>query len=54
MCTVAAHCWYKRDEFARFCQQIKKKIFQEAFYGKLTKKFCHADLGYLGGLSESV
>ena len=34
---VAVHCWYIKDAFAGFCQQIfeEKTVFQS------TKTFCH-------------
>ena len=29
ICTVAVHCWYIKDAFAGFYQQIFKKEFQK-------------------------
>ena len=31
MCTVAVHCWYIKDAFAGFCQQIFLKKFRRHF-----------------------
>ena len=42
ICTVAVHCWYIKDAFVGFCQQIYLTKFQKAFGGKLTKNFYHA------------
>ena len=40
MCTVAVYCWYMKDVFAGFCQQIFKKN-SEDFLGKVDKNVCH-------------
>ena len=51
-CTVAVHCWYIKDAFAGFCQQIFSKKCQKAFEGKLTKKLLSpsAYFSYKGGV----
>ena len=41
-CKVALYCWYVKDAFAGFCQQIFFEKSQKAFQGKLTKNLCHA------------
>ena len=40
---VAVHCWYIKDAFAGFCQQIfeEKTVFHRASKRKSTKTFCH-------------
>ena len=41
--TVAVHCWYLKEAFAGFCQQILEKIFfSESILGKIDKNFFHA------------
>ena len=41
--TVAVHCWYLKEAFAGFCQQILEKIFfSESILGKIDKNVFHA------------
>ena len=48
ICTVAVHCWYIKDDFAGFCQQIFKKKVSEGIWEKIDKKIlsCLADFSY--------
>ena len=43
-CTVMVHCWYIKDAFAGFCQQVFKKIkyFRRHFRENWPRKSCHA------------
>ena len=42
ICTVAVHCWYIKEAFAGFCQQIYFKENSEGILGKIDESFCHA------------
>ena len=48
ICTVAVHCWYIKDAFAGFCQQIFLKKISEGILGKIYQKLLSrlADFGY--------
>ena len=35
--TVAVHCWYIKDAFAEFCQQIFEQNIIEGILGKIDK-----------------
>ena len=35
--TVAVHCWYIKDVFAEFCQQIFEQNISEGILGKIYK-----------------
>ena len=42
ICTVAVYCWYIKDAFAGFCQQMfDKKYTSEDILEKIYKKLCH-------------
>ena len=53
-CTVAVHCWYIKDAFEGFCQQIFKKK-SEGILGKIGQKTLLAlSRFWVEGLGESV
>ena len=39
ICTVAVHCWYIKDVFAGFCQQIFEKKIRRHFRENRQKTF---------------
>ena len=43
ICIVAVHCWYIKDAFAGFCQQILRKKIQQILA-----------INGVGGLGESI
>ena len=53
ICTVAVHCWYIKDAFAGFCQQIILKNVRRHLRENWQKKQILA-IKWVGGLHESV
>ena len=49
-CTVAVYCWYIKDTFVGFCQQIFGKKNSDGILVKISKKFWSllVDFGHFG------